>query len=445
MVSKAFGEQNPTQGETAVSWQTWSDGVGGIPNTTVNIDWGKLSLQTAGAEGRSAVYDLGSAATRKFTLTENRYGTGSGVGLLQIRGDTVAFTQDDNAVDWETYTAPVSHAWRYVQVRETTFTYYYMDATLGDDAHPGTKVEPWQTVAKVNATSFLPGDHILFKRGETWRNEVVTIAESGTFGHPIYLGCYGSGALPIFDGSIILGAPTYKWTVSANGTNEYYLELAAGGNPGLTEPKAVQINNLRSHVGTMGSLTDHYWDWGNNDTLGFNTVYVRDNSGDPDTSGVVIEGVYQSHGVTLSGNYITVNGLHITKYDVTGIYEAGSNQDISYCTIDKLGRGIDTYGGNNKIHHNTIQDLVWFIDDNVGAQGVDIHSSYNEIYNNTFSNLNTTLRTLGQDGAAYSVSCGFYHYAHCSDDLYVSGADGGRHGGHSSLGFQRWRTDVKEV
>jgi len=31
MVSKAFGEQNPTQGETAVSWQTWSDGVGGIP------------------------------------------------------------------------------------------------------------------------------------------------------------------------------------------------------------------------------------------------------------------------------------------------------------------------------------------------------------------------------------------------------------------------------
>jgi hypothetical protein len=27
-MSKAFGEQNPNQGETAVSWQTWSDGNG---------------------------------------------------------------------------------------------------------------------------------------------------------------------------------------------------------------------------------------------------------------------------------------------------------------------------------------------------------------------------------------------------------------------------------
>jgi hypothetical protein len=48
-MSKAFGQQTPTMGEDAVSWQTFSDGVGGIPNTTVNIDWGKLSLQTAGA------------------------------------------------------------------------------------------------------------------------------------------------------------------------------------------------------------------------------------------------------------------------------------------------------------------------------------------------------------------------------------------------------------
>jgi len=201
-MSKAFGEQTPTLGEDAVSWQTWSDGAGAIPNVTINPDWGKLSLQTAGAEGRSAVYDLGSATTRKFTLTENRYGTGSGVGLLQIRGDTVAFTQDDNVVDWETYTAPVSHAWRYVQVRETTFVYYYVDATLGDDAHPGTRSEPWQTIAKINAATFNPGDHILFKRGETWA-EMLTPPSSGSAGLNIVFGDYGTGAIPVIDGSAL--------------------------------------------------------------------------------------------------------------------------------------------------------------------------------------------------------------------------------------------------
>lgn len=120
-MAKAFGEQNPTLGEDAVSWQTWSDGAAGIPNVTVNADWGKLSLQLSGAEGRSAVYDLGSAATRKFTLTENRYGTGAEDALLQIRGDTSSFLQDAVLPVWETYSVAISRGWRYVQVRESTF------------------------------------------------------------------------------------------------------------------------------------------------------------------------------------------------------------------------------------------------------------------------------------------------------------------------------------
>jgi hypothetical protein len=120
MVSKAFGEQNPTQGETAVSWQTWSNGSGSIPNVSGDIDWGKLNLELSGEEGRSAVYDLGNASTRTFTLTLNRYGTGTGVAISQIRGDISSFTQDSVVPVWEEYTAPISRYWRYVQVGETT-------------------------------------------------------------------------------------------------------------------------------------------------------------------------------------------------------------------------------------------------------------------------------------------------------------------------------------
>jgi hypothetical protein len=103
--AKAFGVQTPTSGEDAVSWQTWSDGAGSPPTVTGDSDWGKLKLDLSGEEGRSAVYDLGSAATRTFTLTENRYGTGAEDAILQYRTSTTAFTQDAVTPAWTTYSA----------------------------------------------------------------------------------------------------------------------------------------------------------------------------------------------------------------------------------------------------------------------------------------------------------------------------------------------------
>lgn len=81
---------------------------------------------------------------------------------------------------------------------------------------------------------------------------------------------------------------TYRWTASGSGTSEYYLELAGGGNPGLVEPTNVQENiaAVRTNMaaGTAGSLTASQWDWADNDTLGFSTIYVRTSgSVDPDT------------------------------------------------------------------------------------------------------------------------------------------------------------------
>ena len=118
---RVFGEENPTEGETPTSWQTWSDGAAGIPNVVGDSDWGKLQLDlNPGEEGRSAVYDTGNAVVRLFTLTENFYGSGAGNAVLQIRGSTTSFNQDDAVPVWEEYTAPISRLWRYVQISETT-------------------------------------------------------------------------------------------------------------------------------------------------------------------------------------------------------------------------------------------------------------------------------------------------------------------------------------
>lgn len=203
MTGKAFGVQSPTQGETAVSWQTWSDGSSNVPTIDGDADWGKLKLDLSGEEGRSAVYDLGSEATRKFTLTENRYGTGEEDATLQYRTDTSSFAQDDASPAWTTYSAPFSVNCRYVQIREITqsIVTYYVDATGGDDGNDGLSIDQaWQTITKVNATNFNPGDHILFKRGETFSGKLLP-TDSGTDDQSIVYGAYGSGNRPVIDGS----------------------------------------------------------------------------------------------------------------------------------------------------------------------------------------------------------------------------------------------------
>ena len=80
-------------------------------------------------------------------------------------------------------------------------TNYYVDATNGNDSNPGTsEAAPWKKIAKVNSSHFQPGDFILFKRGETCR-EQLTVPTSGTSGNPITFTSYGTGDDPIISGA----------------------------------------------------------------------------------------------------------------------------------------------------------------------------------------------------------------------------------------------------
>ena len=74
---------------------------------------------------------------------------------------------------------------------------YYVDATNGNDSNPGTSQStPWKSIAKVNNSSFLPGEQILFKREEIWR-ETLKVPSSGTEQNSIAFGAYGVGNLPV--------------------------------------------------------------------------------------------------------------------------------------------------------------------------------------------------------------------------------------------------------
>lgn len=80
----------------------------------------------------------------------------------------------------------------------TSYNYYI--AANGNDANNGTSIStPWQTLSKVNATIFTPGDSILFKRGDVFYGSII-IKQSGTTGSPVTFSTYGIGANPIITG-----------------------------------------------------------------------------------------------------------------------------------------------------------------------------------------------------------------------------------------------------
>jgi hypothetical protein len=79
----------------------------------------------------------------------------------------------------------------------------------------------------------------------------------------------------------------YQWTASGSGTDEFYLEADGGGDPGLSgkPAKFLEAGTEVTEGSAPGSLSADEWSYGDNDSLGFSTIYYRHTSGsDPDGS-----------------------------------------------------------------------------------------------------------------------------------------------------------------
>jgi hypothetical protein len=152
-------------------------------------------------------------------------------------------------------------------------------------------------------------------------------------------------------GKVDLTSATYDWALSASGANEYYCTLAGGGNPSLDEPNAVNIRDTYRYKNSLGQLVPGQWGWGNNDTLGFSTVYVRlDDSVDPDTKGTNFVSAHKAWEIPSSSTSIRV--INVTgnndqfprpsfassaQYPIV-FYDIQPNVPISYNNTFAIGR-----------------------------------------------------------------------------------------------------------
>lgn len=101
----------------------------------------------------------------------------------------------------------------------------------------------------------------------------------------IWIGTTGDYSLYSNWTKISVRTSAYSWTASGSGTNEYYLRTSGSANPSIGgTPGAVYINGSAATVGTAGTLAAGRWAYGDNDALGYSTIYVRLSDGtDPDS------------------------------------------------------------------------------------------------------------------------------------------------------------------
>lgn len=145
-------------------------------------------------------------------------------------------------------------------------TYYVSNA--GSSSDNGTSPSTTWNLSKVNATTFNPGDKILFKRGDVFVGRI-TVNQSGTSSNPIVFGAYGTGANPVFNGlasvtswnnigtniwestNAVTTLPTLK-LVLINGINT---PMGCLPNRDATYPFLPNYFNIDSHTGTGNGAT----------------------------------------------------------------------------------------------------------------------------------------------------------------------------------------------
>jgi len=171
---------------------------------------------------------------------------------------------------------------------EKAMATYYVDATGGDDGNTGTSLEEaWQTLANVNATTFEPGDRILFKAGTSYAGGM-WLHGSGTSDAPIAIDSYGEGARPRINGQITLSNVEY-WEV---------------GNLEISEP------------GSRGVFV-HAKDFGVAHHIEFRNLYIHDVDGG--TTGDTGAFICRNEGVTTVFDGLLIENCRIERADRNGI------------------------------------------------------------------------------------------------------------------------------
>ncbi len=256
---------------------------------------------------------------------------------------------------------------------KTGTTYYVSDST-GNDSNDGRTPETaWKTLTKVSRMQdsvIKTGDRVLFKRGDMWRGQQLSVSVAG-----VTYSAYGEGAKPIFNVSPEDGAlDPAKWSLYIPELPNIWVYetemIDVGGitfnyksdNPKWGYKEVPDLLDGKFYVrGTkqteefkitmqFDNDLDFFCDVRSND---FRTakgkIYLRCDEGNPAEVFDSIEFLVNNHAITKGGtNDITIDNICILFAGAHGIASGTTkNLTVTNCEIGWIGGGIQYYQNSN--------------------------------------------------------------------------------------------------
>ncbi len=307
---------------------------------------------------------------------------------------------------------------------------YYVDSQGGNDARSGVgPASAWKSLSKVNATTFSPGDHILFKSGSAWTGQLFPKG-SGAPGKPIVIDKYGGSAKPQINAegqaedAFLLKNQEY-WEVNN-------LELSnKGESPAVRRGVHVSVENFGdAHHIYLRSLTIH-------DVNGIDREKVN--------GGIH----YTSVGDRKPSRFVDlrIENNHIYHVDRSGIFGWSTHWQRStwYPSLGVVVRGnrLEDIGGDGivvvatdgaVVEHNVVGHA------NQRSEGYDV-AIWAWSADNTLIQYNEAFATRGErDGEGFDSDWNSrntviqYNYSHDNDGGFLLICDEGGHGPDESIG-----------
>ncbi|WP_339319644.1 cohesin domain-containing protein [Paenibacillus sp. FSL R10-2734] len=295
---------------------------------------------------------------------------------------------------------------------------YYIDDLNGSDTNDGQSEDhAWKSLDKVNATTFLPGERILFKAGGKWTGSL-SPKGSGTEGKNIVIGKYGEGVRPLIEGKGLVENAVFLY-------NQQYweighLEVTNKGTAAATSPRrGVLVSGEDFEKGSVTNITVTKTLRG----IYIHDLYVHDVNGEDkkDVNGssgiqvsVRIPGLV--NGIPTAGSVhqrTTFDDVRIINNEVRNVSRSGIMIWNDWKNRALLGDGLD-YGESSLTPWTPVTNVVIQGNKlyNIGGDGIVPHMTdgalveYNFLdgYNRTSAGYNAGMWTWDGDNTLYQFN-----------------------------------------
>jgi hypothetical protein len=294
-------------------------------------------------------------------------------------------------------------------------TTYYVDSIDGADSNLGTSpASAWRTIARVNSATLKPGDAILFRRGQEWREQLV-LSSSGEEGRPITYASYGRlGGKPRINGADIYNGNHWGHEGGSVWSKPNHLpfdaEFAAGDTArnkfivtidGIRYVPVAGVDELREYTYTYDARTDRLFVFLADDPDGhvtesatrYQSIYVKSQRHivlrDLEVMNSVSDNMYVVRGCKhiliedVTSHHAGSRGLLITGEDLAVDPQGWAEHiRIEKCTFYNNGIRCDTaandIGMSRNVRRVTIKKCVLHGDgENWGVDGILLAGSSN--------------------------------------------------------------------